>query len=393
VTVQTQTLRDAGWTAAAMRDARREATRTAESREFYAAILSGRAAGWFCTARQRSYLRRMSGTSPLDRLVCHECDASADDCQCTSRGPYGRLAPYRCTVCGEISYSGEDCCEPEDEEDDEGGHRPPPVSDGYSRGPWTPIYRRDVTMHGEPEAWAPYYVGVELETDSTPSGDEWRALEASDLLLGAWYDGTVRGPEIVSQPVRGEALSNVVRLFSSLRVSLTSAHAPSEQQCGMHIHVDARHMTVRGKKAFIRLWLTVQDALWEHPDMHLRERGGYAIRLSTGEAQQAIDRISGEDYEYPIRYRDLNCSSLGEHGTFEIRLFGWPANANSWSQADRRDYMLRCIRWAQALRTAAKMIGESALGSAHPVYALDPHTALAFTESLVPLHSSYGEAV
>ena len=347
----------------------------------------------FTTRDGRAALRTSwrLGTSPLAQWArCYACASTADECECATDSD-GVLYIYTCPYCDAACADGEPCCDPPEDEDDDAEEysNPAPHGDGYSRGSWEPIYRRDIMMHGQAEAWAPYFVGIELETDSTPTPSDWTMLRSSDLLLGAWHDGTVRGPEIVSQPARGNELANIVDMFASLRVSLTSVHATSAHQCGMHVHVDARHMTARAKKAFVRLWMAVREDLWSHPDMHLRGGGGYAVRLSTAEAAQAIDRIGGSDTEWPTRYRDLNCAALGEHSTFEVRLFGWPSVANTWGVPERRDYMLRCIRWVQALRAAAKFVGESELGASHPVYALDPHEALALVESLVPLHASY----
>lgn len=319
--------------------------------------------------------------SPMASLaVCDECGGSADDCRCAIENS-GHLYFYTCPECDAPCEDGEPCCSPdEDDEDDD-------TCDGYSRESWSGIARRDLMMLGDAESWSPYRVGIELETDSTPSSFEWRGLRESVHILGAWTDGTVRGPEIVTQPCRGSDLARVVAMLCDLRVSLASSSDPAGQQCGMHIHIDASHMTHSARRAFARLWRVVAPALHEDPDLHLRARGGYACPLSESEIDQIIDEISSDEPRWPSRYRDCNFASLSEHGTIEVRLWGWPERANTWAPRERRAFVYRCIRRTQALRLAARLIGESRLESAHPVLDLDADDALALVESLVPLYS------
>lgn len=317
--------------------------------------------------------------SPMASLaVCDECGGSADDCRCASDHS-GRLYVYTCPECDAPCEDGEPCCSPPDDEDD--------AWDGYTRESWSGIARRDLLLLGDAEPWSPYRVGIELETDSTPSSAEWRILRESRHILGAWTDGTVRGPEIVTQPCRGRDLAHVVTMLCDLRVSLTSSSDPVGHQCGMHIHIDASYMTRSARRAFARLWRVVAPALHEDPDLHLRARGGYACALSALEIDKVIDAISDDDPRWPSRYRDANFASLSEHGTIEVRLWGWPARANTWSPRERRAFVYRCIRRTQALRLAARLISESRLESAHPVLTLDAGDALALVESLVPLYS------
>lgn len=380
-------LRDVGFSSARLHaDRQTAASRLSERdrREFDRMLLDvivGEENPRFTTFGMRSALRHFGHLcqSPMRSIArCADCDLRPDHCQCAEDGD-GRLYCYTCTVCGSVCDSGEDCCEEESEDDD-----------GYYRASWSGIRRRDLEHQGFGTLWAPYYLGIEYETDSTPSRDDWTNLAESPRILGAWGDATVRGPEIVTQPVRGQALAEAIELLASLDVSLASGNDPVGQQCGLHMHVDAREMTRAAKRAFARLWATVSRALHSDPDMHLRSRGGYAVPLSHSEVRSVIDAISADEdsEDWPVRYRDCNFAALPEHGTIEIRLWGWPSSANNWSPRARARHMWRCVRWTQALRVAARLIGQSGLEERHPVLSLPAHDALALVETLVPLHPS-----
>ena len=394
MTHATQALRDAGYTAARLYLERTELVPRlamgvqAEWAEMFASVMRDETPR-FCLEGTRYALRRygVMRASPMVRLaVCDECGESADYCRCASEYS-GRLYVYTCPECGSAREDGEPCCASPDDDADDDYTPPSDTGDGYARGAWSRIERREVDYQGRRYAWAPYYVGIELETDSTPTPDDWRDIYCSPHVMGAWPDGTVRGPEIVSQPVKGYALAHAVVLLSSLQVSLTSSCDPIGQQCGMHIHVDAREATRETRLAFVRLWMVAQDALWSRPDMHLRKGGGYCTRLSRAEAEQVERVIAGTDTYgtgYPSRYRDCNFSALAEHSTIEVRLFGWPATANRWNAAERASFMWRCIRTVQGLRLAARLVGESGLGLDHPIYQCDSETAIALIESIIP---------
>lgn len=399
MTAATRELRAIGWTAARLATDRQRVAdwlsydAAGQWRDMLEAVCAGeRPRFTFVEVRDALRQSRILRDSPMARFArCRECDLLAAGCDCSDDGD-GELRPYYCSVCGDLCSDGEDCCSPEEEENDD--YTPPPAPDGYSRGPWERIERRDVEYQGMRHAFAPYFCGIELETDSTPTDHDWREIFGSSLILGAWHDGTVRGPEIVSQPARGYALARVVELFSNLHVSLTSKYARESQQCGMHIHVDCRQATPSTRVALVNLWMAVQDALWARPDMHLRRAGGYCGRLTRPEADQVVRVLTGADTYgngYPSRYRDCNFAALSEHGTVELRIFGWPAIANDWGPAERAAYMWRCIRTTQGLRLAAKLVAESGLSEEHPIYNCDSETALALIESLIPACPVEGE--
>jgi hypothetical protein len=282
-------------------------------------------------------------------------------------------------VCDSPCESGEPCCaDDEDDTHDEDDIRP----DGYSRAEWSGISRRDVAFRGTRMPWAPYYVGIEYETDSTPTRDEWRGLRDDDSIMGAWPDCTVRGPEIVTQPCRGESLARVVARLAALHVSLTCSIDRVGKQCGLHIHVDCREASPATRRAMVRVWRAIQSAVWAWPESHLRHDSTYCHPLEPEHTLYWLTRGSDEpDGEEPTRYYDCNLHSLREHSTVEVRLFGWPATANTWTPRQREAYMWRCIRVVQAMRTAAKLLGDSVT---HPFFDLPATDALALLIELVP---------
>ena len=385
MTDASQSLRDAGYTAEQLHRERTGIVRhlhpdaQGEWHTMVSAVMDGRAPA-FRYDESRHAMRRY-GTlyaSPLSSCAtCDACGEGPDDCRC-AHDWRGRLYVYACPVCDSPCESGEPCCEEErDDEDD----------DGYSRHDWPGIQRRTLEPQGEKAPWAPYYVGIELETDSTPGDHSWRLLRTSPVILGAWSDGSVRGPEIVTQPVRGEPLRAAVGLLAGLDVSLTSESDREGQQCGMHIHVDARELTGPGRRAVVRLWMAVREAFWEHPDLHLREDCSYCDRLSDEDAGHWLTHApdDGDAPSAPSRYRDLNLRSLQEHSTIEVRLWGWPRYANGWPAKRRAQFIAQCVQWTQAVRLAARYVGESGLEARHPAMLLAPGELLACLESLVPL--------
>lgn len=338
----------------------------------------------FHTRGQRALWReihnRGADTMIMLPIYCHVCGEGAEACDCATAGSHDGAGLYRhlCAVCESHCPDGEDCCEPDDEE--------PEYHDGYRRTSWRGIDRRSVRFYGERHAIAPYYLGIEFETDSTPSPDEWDALIDDHRIMGAWSDSTVRGPEIVTMPCRGHDLWEIVKGLSRLDVSLTSGE--SSRQCGLHMHIDCREASRRTRIAFVMLWSGIQEALWDWSDLRLRRGSDYCHRLTHADADAWIEYLRADERDRdstPSRYHDLNLHSLEEHSTIEIRLWGWPTSANTWSPQTRFDFMWRCVRITQGLRIAARNLAlyPGALNQ-HPCFNLGPNSLLTMLLSLTP---------
>lgn len=305
----------------------------------------------------------------LEDLVCEVCREGANDCSCETRYRSGELFQLsECDECGE-SYdpeSGPECsCGNEDEDED---------NDPVDR------YRcadHAIQKGGEKTTYAPYYIGIEVETDSCRDASGVNGFTAVQRLCsGTGRDGSVDGYETRTQPLRGEmiveAICEIAEFIHTEKLN---------PRTGLHMHVDFSQGSTRARSAHVRLFAACEDALFEIAGEHRRE-GIYtkAIKDSAGLARMCLLENSAD------RYTALNILSFSEHKTHELRLWGWTAEHRTDAECAR--WIYDRMRVTQALRLAAHIIGDEMDRSIpvdeHPIFGEDDYTILALCLALVP---------
>jgi hypothetical protein len=331
----------------------------------------------FSTQRERDVLldlaRARSGSEGWSsfrgiRTYCGECEHMAVDCECAVSSS-GDLYVHRCEQCGSPCSDGEDCCEPEEEEEP---------------SPW--IQRRALRKGGVKTPFAPYYVGIEVETHSTPDHYCIDRIRADpDRWLGIVSDGSIRGIEILTQPLRGQALVDAIRDIARLPVSFDGASVGAH--CGLHMHVDCSESSAATRAEMVRIYRHVEPALRSWPELADRAASGYCHEVPST-VQEYADRLASYPDTHPMsapdRYMGLNVTAFAEHSTIELRLWGWPAGCSRWDVARRERFIMRCMRVTQAIRTAGRWLASSGMRGSHPIYALTPWQALDMACSLIP---------
>lgn len=322
---------------------------------------------YFATSRERNFwLNR-----PSVAVLCDACCESAHECSCAVSSD-GSLYAHRCSVCDSTCPDGEDCCEPESEE-------PSEPEDCFVR-------ERSLRKGGDRAPFAPYYVGVEFETDSLFSRSEVDEIDRdTERWLGVWGDGTIDGVEAVTQPLRGSALLAAVKRIARFDVSI-DGHA-KDKQCGLHMHVDCSESSAATRAEVVRLWAAMEPAFRMAWEQEGRADGGYCMPLSKDDVNYVLHQAYGgfPDTDAPLRYRGLNIRAYEEHRTLEFRLWGWPPGCAGWSAKQREAHIWKCVRWTQAFRLAGKLIADSGLRDKHPIYSLVRWEALELIKDLIPL--------
>jgi len=188
--------------------------------------------------------------------------------------------------------------------------------------------------------------GVEIEFLSTITKEQAvMSLRAAGIRVESSYythdttpywkivsDGSC-GYELVSPVLEGEAGIEEVRVAAA---ALEAAGARVDRRCGLHVHFDARRMSLKAAKNLFKLWLKFEDVLdtFQPPsrrgnaNTYCRTNLDHAITDSGNHRDQCslmFDKIdacrSMEEMRalYPCRYRKLNIQSYFRHQTLEVR--------------------------------------------------------------------------
>jgi len=314
-----------------------------------------------------AHVRHTGGWGSYSGILsrCAECEHTAADCECAVTA-HGDLYQHQCSECGAVCSDGEDCCEPEEEDP----------------SPW--IARRELRRGGARALFAPYYIGIEVETHSTPDADCVDRIRADpDRWLGIVSDGSIRGVEVLTQPLRGQALVDAIRAIARLPVSYDGASVGAH--CGLHMHVDCSESSAATRAEMVRIFRHVEPALRGWPELEDRAASGYCHEVPSTVQEYADHVAYGADYQSaPDRYMGLNVRAFEEHQTMEFRLWGWPAGCARWDRARRESYILRCMHVTQAIRRAGRWLASSGLRGDHPIYDIDADTALDMVCALIP---------
>ena len=155
------------------------------------------------------------------------------------------------------------------------------------------------------------------------------------------------GLELVSPVLEGEAGIEEVRIAAA---ALEAAGAKVDKRCGLHVHFDARTMSLKAVKNLFKLWLKFEDVLdtFQPPsrrgnaNTYCRTNLDHSIidagnhRGQCSEMFQKIDACRSMEQMkqlYPCRYRKLNIHSYFRHQTLEVRHHSGttdPAKITNW---------------------------------------------------------------
>ena len=161
------------------------------------------------------------------------------------------------------------------------------------------------------------------------------------------------GYELVSPVLEGEAGLDEVRIAAA---ALEAAGAKVDKRCGLHVHFDARSMSLKAVKNLFKLWLKFEDVLdtFQPPSRRgnanqycqsnlKRQCGDGIIQSETCVTMfDAIDACRNMDQMkqlYPCRYRKLNIQSYFRHQTLEVRHHSGPpdpAKSTHWIRLPAR---------------------------------------------------------
>lgn len=141
------------------------------------------------------------------------------------------------------------------------------------------------------------------------------------------------GLELVSPVLEGEAGLEEVRIAAA---ALEAAGAKVDKRCGLHVHFDARSMSLKSVKNLFKMWLKFEDVLdtFQPPsrrgnantycrtnlDHSITDAGNHQGQCSR--MFRKIDDCRNMDEMkalYPCRYRKLNIHSYFRHQTLEVR--------------------------------------------------------------------------
>lgn len=184
-------------------------------------------------------------------------------------------------------------------------------------------------------------------------------LPAADRASGTSYwsvkgDGSLTGGnglEIVSPPLAGEAGEDAVRVACR---ALRGLGATVNRSCGTHVHHDVNDLTVDEIKSAATSWFNNQDLIDGLVSPSRRaDANGYCRRLTSDDMARinAVRDLSQMRSVYLDRYRTLNLTSYGRHGTLEVRQHQGTLDAEK---------IISWLRLGQAIIDSAKTSGVAA---------------------------------
>jgi Putative amidoligase enzyme len=174
-------------------------------------------------------------------------------------------------------------------------------------------------FHGEPSPRYPRYLGVEIECgmDGTTErrGDTapldracrtWGAGITDDGSVGV--DAYIRSAEIVTAPARGESF---IRQIDDVVGAIRQCGGKVNRSCGLHVHVDARDLTLAHVLTLVRLYERIERTMYSLVSRSRRTNhfcGPWGDALIKGE-------VSNPDAPITVRERDLDVNTYGDERT------------------------------------------------------------------------------
>lgn len=141
------------------------------------------------------------------------------------------------------------------------------------------------------------------------------------------------GYELVSPILEGEA---GIEELQKAATALEATGAQVDRRCGLHVHFDARQMSLKAIKNIFKMWLKFEDVLDTFQPLSRRGSNNTYCRtnldhniidadnhrVQCSKLFRQIDQCKNmEDMRalYPCRYRKLNIQSYFRHQTLEVR--------------------------------------------------------------------------
>lgn len=189
----------------------------------------------------------------------------------------------------------------------------------------------------------PWMVGIELEA---VNGDPYAVASKLDRRIGISHDGSIQGSapiELQLPPCSDEKLESIVKHTARI---MHNAGYKVNRSCGMHIHVDARHISDNGPELFkiLSIYYAIEPVIYAMlPPSRRTNRYALPLRDWIGETKMlelsrktppSIDELSTlwykardvnqtQSYKHnkydSSRYHGFNIHSLFNIGTVELR--------------------------------------------------------------------------
>jgi hypothetical protein len=197
---------------------------------------------------------------------------------------------------------------------------------------------------------------VSISRDQIIAALNAAGLPSRDRSSGTTYwsvkgDGSLsagrgqHGLEIVSPPLQGEQGEQAVR--TACRV-LRALGGTVNQSCGTHVHHDINDADINAVKATATSWFNNQNLIdGLVSESRRNDANGYCRRLTSSDMNtvNALGSTSDLRRVYIDRYRTLNLTSYGRHGTIEIRQHQGTLDAEK---------IISWLRFGQAIIDTAK---------------------------------------
>jgi len=188
---------------------------------------------------------------PDDFYTCGDCGYCENCCECISCGYCGEHCESTCSDCDRC----ESCCNCDDGFNGcDGNHSPRLSFKEKFRKPTRKEFKRSPLKR---------FVGMELELVSVTDGEpltEWAKTHNAGLVEDGSLTKEKQGVEIVTSPSMGDRFLDDC---STLGETLKDCGAAISDECGLHVHADARDYHTADLRRLIILYSAVERAMFE----------------------------------------------------------------------------------------------------------------------------------
>lgn len=223
----------------------------------------------------------------------------------------------------------------------------------------------DVWNHSKPRPYPQIYMGLELEVENY-------TYDYGDRVLQYWNiieDHSLRnhGAEFVlSSPQRGRALYTAI---DELSCYIEGKHLELSHRCSLHVHIDARTMTIEDIEKIYRLYVLFEPALY-HVGQKERYENIYCPGMThaTEQIKEAAQAFSVKKLEHLVysgcKYTGFNFLTLDSLGTLEIRTHSGSLRGNeiqAWVRVLQAIIKYAKDHTLEEIKALAHLTAESAL--------------------------------
>lgn len=176
-----------------------------------------------------------------------------------------------------------------------------------------------------------YKFGVEIEFNNRLKNNELFDADSFDEIqnkLGLnWKiirDGSC-GYEAVSPILEMKDLWQISKICEALK----KEGAMTDNRCGLHVHMDARDLTLRHLRSILAYWSATEESIFDPlTTLDRRDNNNNFCNSSIYTEEFIFSKASIRELaeSFPDRYRKLNIKSYLDHGTLEFRSFGGTLN-------------------------------------------------------------------